>query len=145
MSETRRKKPAGINMDKLDSMFMPKGGLSEPELAPVPVKPSASTAPPSEPRAASRKPAAAHAREAGREVVYLPMPSHIAPVIPGTADEDLIITTIRYPREVGRQMDEWLSANPGHSKTSLLLNGLRALGIPIADEHLVPKRARGAR
>ena len=60
-------------------------------------------------------------------------------------EEDLITTTIRYPRYVNRLMDVWLLDHPGHTKTSLLLNGLRALGQPIRDEDLLPMRRKGRR
>lgn len=60
-------------------------------------------------------------------------------------EEDMITTTIRYPRYVARVMDEWLLDHPGHTKTSLLLNGLRAMGQPIRDEDLLPLRHKGRR
>ena len=42
-------------------------------------------------------------------------------------------------------MEAWLLDHPGHTKTSLLLNGLRALGQPIRDEDLLPMRHKGRR
>ena len=55
-----------------------------------------------------------------------------------------ITTTIRYPRYVISLMEDWLLRHPGHSKTSMLLNGLRCMGVAIEDEDLVPKRGHGS-
>ena len=60
-------------------------------------------------------------------------------------EEDMITTTIRYPRYVARLMDMWLMDHPGHTKTSLMLNGLRAMGQPIKDKDLLPARHKGRR
>ena len=77
-----------------------------------------------------------------------PFTSYQVPTIPerdARPDVDLITTTIRYPRYVSRLMEAWLLDHPGHTKTSLLLNGLRALGQPIRDEDLLPMRHKGRR
>ena len=77
-----------------------------------------------------------------------PSTSYQVPAVPerdARPAEDLITTTIRYPRYVNRLMEAWLLDHPGHTKTSLLLNGLRALGQPIRDEDLLPSRRRGRR
>lgn len=69
---------------------------------------------------------------------------HSVPVLDQIQD-DLVITTIRYPRYIGRLMDEWILAYPGHTKASLILNGLVGLGLPIKAADLIPQRVRGGR
>lgn len=70
---------------------------------------------------------------------------HRAPPVTRSEKEkpDAIVTTIRYPRYIARLMTQWLHDNPGHTKTSLILNGLRAMGLPVDDEDLLPQRPRG--
>lgn len=49
---------------------------------------------------------------------------------------------INFPMPVWDSVEDWLEANPGHTLHSMLFNGLKAIGVTVADEYLTPKTAR---
>lgn len=48
--------------------------------------------------------------------------------------------TFRIPPELEQPIDEWLADHPGHTKASMILNGLAALGLPVLDADKTPHR-----
>ncbi|KFL89912.1 hypothetical protein AmDm5_1359 [Acetobacter malorum] len=48
--------------------------------------------------------------------------------------------TFRIPPELEKPIDEWLADHPGHTKASMILNGLAALGLPVLDSDKMPHR-----
>jgi hypothetical protein len=57
-------------------------------------------------------------------------------------DGQYLVSTIRYPAYLDDAFRKWLDANPGHTKTSMIMNGLHAIGLEIPDELRLPQRKR---
>lgn len=65
------------------------------------------------------------------------------PQIPeGAKKVDSHKSQINFPMPVWDSVEDWLVDHPGHTLHSLLFNGLKAVGVTVADEYLTPKTAR---